>query len=95
MLKEVLLHLPHDFHGSLQDQSEKEAFPYWPQSCYMFPKKKALNCQDCEPRKTISGTLLSQGEVVDTKLFCLRFVKLLVHELDHEFDWQPIVSQQC
>lgn len=62
---------------------------------YMSPKKKALQGQELKPRKTIKGPFLFQGEAVGTKLFCLGFVKLPVHELDCEFDWQPIVNQQC
>jgi hypothetical protein len=58
--------------------------------CYLSPMKKALNCQEFKPRKTIKGIFLFQGKALGIKLFCLRFVKLLVHELDCEFDWQPL-----
>lgn len=64
-------------------------------TCYLSPVKTALNCQELKPRQTINGAFLFQGDAVCTKPFCLRFVKLLVHELDCEFDWQPIISQQC
>lgn len=64
-------------------------------TCYLSPMKKNLNCQEPKPRKTIQGVFPFKAEAVGTKLFCLRFVKLLVHKLDCEFDWQPTVQPQC